>query len=102
MQRVIEFLVVVMLSAAVCLPGNAWAAEGAGGAQLNAERSLADNLSALKGKTVTVTLASGQTISGVVKEVTNGLLHLERLSQKDFYDALIVVDKIGAVEVRVR
>jgi hypothetical protein len=63
---------------------------------------LIENLAALKGKTVTVTLSSGQAVSGVVKDVKNGLLHLEKLSQKDFFDAVVVVDKISAVEVRVR
>jgi hypothetical protein len=39
---------------------------------------------------------------GVVKEVQNNLLHLEKLSQKEFFDALIRVDQIIAIEVRVR
>jgi hypothetical protein len=70
--------------------------------QLDVNIPLTENLTVLKGKTVTVTLSSGQAISGMVKDVKNGLLHLERLSQKDFFDAVIVVDKISAVEVRVR
>jgi len=71
-------------------------------AQLNVAIPLADNLIALKEKTVTVCFSSGQTMTGVVKEVQNNLLHLEKLSQKDFYDALIRVDQIVAIEVRVR
>jgi hypothetical protein len=70
--------------------------------QINVDIPLTENLAALKGKTVLVTLSSGQAISGVVKDVKNGLLHLEKLSQKDFFDAVIVVDKISAIEVRVR
>lgn len=71
--------------------------------QLNAAIPLADNLIALKGKTVVaVFLSSGQTMTGIVKEVQNNLLHLEKLSQKDFYDALIRVDMIYAIEVRAR
>jgi len=70
--------------------------------QLNASIPLADNLIALKGKTVSVSLSSGQTMTGVVKEVQNNLLHLEKLSQKEFYDALIGVDQIVAIEVRAR
>jgi small nuclear ribonucleoprotein (snRNP)-like protein len=69
---------------------------------LNAAIPLADNLVALKGKTITVSLSSGQAMTGVVKEVQNNLLHLERLSQKEFYDALIRVDLIVAIEVRAR
>jgi hypothetical protein len=70
--------------------------------QLNAAIQLADNLIALKGKTVTISLSSGQAMTGVVKEVRNNLLHLEKLSQKEFYDALIRVDLIVAIEVRAR
>ena len=70
--------------------------------QLNAAIPLADNLIALKGKTVAVSLSSGQTMTGVVKEVQNNLLCLEKLNQKEFYDALIRVDLIEAIEVRAR
>ncbi len=81
----------------------AHAAEGPkANAQLNAAVSLADNLIALKGKTVTVSLSSGQAVTGVVKDVQNNLLHLEKLSQKEFYDALVRVDLIAAIEVRAR
>ena len=70
--------------------------------QLNLEIPLPDNLMAFKGKTLTVTVSSGQSITGIVKNVRNGLLHLEKLSQKEFFDAVIVIDKIVAVEVRVK
>jgi len=70
--------------------------------QLNAGISLADNLTALKGKTATVYLASGQSMTGIVKDVKDNVLHLEKISQKEFYDALIRVDMISAMEARVR
>ena len=70
--------------------------------QLNVAVPLADNLIAMKGRTVAVSLTSGQIVTGVVKEVQNNLLHLEKLSQKEFHDAIIRVDLIAAIEVRVR
>ena len=70
--------------------------------QLYAGSSLDDNLIAFKGKSVTVTLSSGKQMTGFVKDVKNGLLHLERLSLKDYYDALIRTDHISAIEARVR
>ncbi|MCX5859644.1 MAG: hypothetical protein NT056_07075 [Proteobacteria bacterium] len=70
--------------------------------QLNANFTLADNLTALKGKTVTVTISAGQSMSGTVKDVKNNLLHLEKLVGKEFYDALVVIEDISAVELRVR
>ncbi|OQX18443.1 MAG: hypothetical protein BWK76_07525 [Desulfobulbaceae bacterium A2] len=70
--------------------------------QFDLNRPLPENLLAFKGKTISVTLLSGQSVTGVVKDVKNGLLQLEKLAQKDFFDAVIVVDKIGSVEARVR
>ena len=70
--------------------------------QLRASIPLSDNLVALTGKTVAISLISGQTVAGVVKEVQSNLLHLEKLSQKEFYDALIRIDQIVAIEVRAR
>jgi hypothetical protein len=74
----------------------------AAGPQFNVNSSLFSNLSLFKGKTVTITLGSGQTMTGVVKDVTGAMLHLEKLSGKEFYDAIIPVDRIAAVEARVR
>jgi hypothetical protein len=70
--------------------------------QLNARIPLADNLAALKGKTATIYLASGQSMAGIVKDMKDNVLHLEKISQKEFYDALIRVDMISAIEARVR
>jgi hypothetical protein len=70
--------------------------------QFNASTSMQDNLSMLKGKTVTVYLATGQTIIGTVNDVKGNLLHLTKLSQKDFFDALIAIDRISAIDTRVR
>lgn len=70
--------------------------------QLNADIALPDNLFALKGKTVTVYMTSGQSMAGIVKDVKNHLLHLEKISQKEFYDAIIRLDIISAIDARVR
>lgn len=64
--------------------------------------SMKDNLAALKGKSVTVTLSSGQAITGAVTEAKGNLLHLSKISQKDFYDALVAIDHIAAIEMKVR
>ncbi len=93
----------LLFAVAVLAPArSACAAEVKGAVQLNAGITLADNLVALTGKTVTIHLAGGQSMTGIVKEVKNGLLHLEKLSQKEFYDGLISIDKIVSIETRVR
>jgi len=70
--------------------------------QLNPAMTMVDNLISMKGRVVTISLISGQTITGIVKDVQNNLLHLEKLNHKEFYDALIRVDHIILIEVRVR
>ncbi|HYA40983.1 MAG TPA: hypothetical protein VEF34_06750 [Syntrophobacteraceae bacterium] len=82
-------------------------AESVAGAEQEAVRfnlsaSVADNLSMLKGRTVTVYLVSGQTITGTVNDVKGNLLHLVKLSQKDFFDALVAIEHIAAIDTRVR
>jgi hypothetical protein len=98
------FILMVLLQANLFVQPRA--AEAAAGpkeyTQLNAAIPLADNLIALKGKTAAVSLSSGQIVTGVVKDVQNNLLHLEKLSQKEFFDAIIRLDQIVAIEVRVR
>jgi hypothetical protein len=61
-----------------------------------------ENLAGLKGKSVTLTLSSGQTITGIVSGVKGNLLHLAKISQKEFYDALVATDHITAIEAKVR
>ncbi len=78
------------------------AAAGVEAVQFNVDASMADNLSMLKGKTVTVYLASGQTITGTVNDAKGNLLHLVKLSQKDFFDALVAIDHIAAIDTKAR
>jgi small nuclear ribonucleoprotein (snRNP)-like protein len=68
--------------------------------QVNA--SMKDNIKTLVGKKVYVHLDSGTTLSGVVKAVGNHLIHLEKLDRKDFFDALIKIDTIIAIDAQFR
>lgn len=72
------------------------------GMSYNTNSSLKDNLRSLIGKKVYVTLDSGKTLAGFVKEVGNYLIQLEKLDGKDFFDALIRIENIGAIEARFR
>ena len=72
------------------------------GMSYNVSLSLKDNLKSLIGKKVYVTLDSGKTLAGFVKEVGNHLIQLEKLDGKDFFDALIRIENIGAIEARFR
>ena len=68
------------------------------GYQVNA--SMEDNIKTLVGKKVTIYLDSGSTLSGYLKEAGNHLIHLEKLDRKNFFDALIKMDKIIAIDAQ--
>lgn len=68
------------------------------GMSYNVNSSLTDNLKSLVGKKVSITIDSGKTLSGLVKEVGNHLIHLEKLQGKEYFDALIRIENISAIE----
>ncbi len=89
-------------SAILLTAGVAYAEDESAPVQFNPKSSLENNLRLLAGKRVSVTLSSGAEYNGKVKSVGNGLLVLEKLSGKSFYDALIRTEDICAVETQVR
>jgi hypothetical protein len=96
----IVFLVVFFaLSAQVEAKSKVVAIEGM---SYNVNASLEDNLKSLVGKKVLVTIVSGETLSGFVKNVGNHLIHLEKLGGKEYFDALIRIENICAVEAQFR
>lgn len=89
----------LMLPAEVAAKSKVVAIEGV---SYNVNSSLADNLKSLVGKKVYVTLGSGKTLAGFVKEVGDHLMHLEKLDGKDYFDALLRIDNISAIDTRFR
>jgi hypothetical protein len=69
---------------------------------LKAGATMREVLSEYTGKRVALKLESGDEIEGTVTMVGNSLLHLAKLSGKEFYDAVVSIDKISAVRMRVR
>lgn len=67
-----------------------------------ASKSMQENLAALSGKAVTLHLANGHTLAGKVAEVGEAHLRLAELSGKEYFDALVRIDAIVALEVRAR
>jgi small nuclear ribonucleoprotein (snRNP)-like protein len=75
------------------------AAQGVG---YNVAASLKDNLKSLTDKDIYVSLRSGKVYQGRLKSVGEHLIHLEKIAGRDFYDALIRIDDISAIEARFR
>lgn len=69
---------------------------------LKASATMREVLSEYTGKRVVLRLQSGDEIEGTVTMVGNSLLHLAKLSGREFFDAVVSIDKISAVRMRVR
>lgn len=93
------FLTLLMMPAEAGAKAKVVAVEGI---SYNVNASMADNLKSLVGKKVYVTLDSGKTFTGYVKDVGNHLMHLEKLQGKDYFDALIRLENISAIDTRFR
>jgi hypothetical protein len=81
------------------LPAQTVAVKGVG---FNTGASFKDNLDPLVGKDIFVSLRSGKVYQGYVKSVGNSFIHLEKIAGKDFYDVLIRMDDISAIEAKFR
>lgn len=51
---------------------------------------------------VTLKMRSGEDVSGTVTRLGNGVVHLAKISGRDYFDAVIALDAIAAVLVRTR
>jgi hypothetical protein len=94
MRPLLTTLSVLSISFLVALPAQAQ--------ELNvtANDTVQTVLAARKGKPVTVRLSGGQELTGTVRETTGKLVVLGGLSGREFFDAVVPLEKIEAVLVR--
>ena len=72
------------------------------GMRYSVHASLKDNLQSLIGKRVYITLESGKAFAGTIKAVGEHLVHVEKIMGKDFFDALILIEDISAIDAKFR
>lgn len=65
-------------------------------------QAMRENLQKKVGTKVTLQLSGGQEVSGKVTEVGEIVVHLSELTGKEFHDAIIRLDHISALVLRVR
>jgi hypothetical protein len=94
-------VVVLMLLVSPCLPLSTAAAQEA-----KLEVRSADTVKSLLerqvGKRVGVVLHTGQELTGVVTTVGDKVVHLSELSGRDFFDAVVNLEQVAGVVVKVR
>jgi hypothetical protein len=54
------------------------------------------------GKRVGLVMAGGPEMTGVVVKVAGNVVHLSELAGREFFDAVVALDRVSAVVVRVR
>ena len=93
-----------LIFALLILATTGHAVENKAAPKLSAAMSMNDTLKGLMGTQtpVEIVLGNGKVYGGFVKEVGTGTVLLTKLSQKEFYDAMIKIEDISAVEVRMR
>lgn len=64
--------------------------------------TLQKQIAAQKGKKITVKLLAGEELTGTVRDVSNELLQLGELTGKEYFDAMIDLNKIAAILVRTK
>lgn len=64
--------------------------------------SIKDNLTANLGKRVSVRLSSGDPIEGTIEKVGEHVVHISKLSGKEYYDAIVRLDAIEALILRTK
>jgi small nuclear ribonucleoprotein (snRNP)-like protein len=70
--------------------------------ELNKGYGIKEILASYEGKRVAIRLDGGEELEGIVTRVGDYLVHISKLSKRDFYDAVVRIEKINAVILRVR
>jgi hypothetical protein len=105
-RMALGFMMALIFASLLFLTGEAGAegkkATPVEGARFDTSFPLKENLNTFMGKDVYVHLRSGKTIQGYVKSLGDHFLHLEKLAGRDFYDALVRIEDISAIEAKFR
>jgi phosphate uptake regulator len=70
--------------------------------ELRQSAGIKEVLAEFTGKRVSVTLDSGVELGGIITRVGDHLVHISRLTGRDYFDALIRIDRISSVIVRAK
>ncbi len=100
MKRSWVLIAIVLFSMLAAVPAGSWAEEAA--FKLKPGETMREVLSEHSGKVLALRLESGEEIEGTVTMVGNSLVQISKLTGKEFYDAVVSIDKISAVRMRTR
>ena len=70
--------------------------------ELKKDYGIREILTGYVGKRVAVRLDTGEEMEGIVTSIGDHLVHISKLSKRDFYDALVRIERINAVIMRMK
>ncbi len=70
--------------------------------ELNESYGIREVLNSYVGKRVSLRTDAGEALEGTVIRVGNHLVHISKLSGRDYYDAVVVIDRINSIVFRAR
>ncbi len=79
-----------------------FAAAAEEGTDFNAFIGIRENLLLNVGKRVAVKITAGDAIEGTIVKVGDHAVHLSKLSGRDYYDAIVRIDRIEAIIFKAR
>ncbi len=100
MKKSWVLIAIVFFSMLAAVPAGSWAEEAA--FKLKPSETMREVLAEYSGKLLALRLESGEEIEGTVTMVGNSLVQISKLTGKEFYDAVVSIDKISAVRIRTR
>ncbi len=100
MKKMMSALVIALFCMAVFSPG--LSAQEKNYELKSGASTVKDVLSENIGKRVIVRMDTGDNLEGTVNKVGDSLVHISKISGRDFYDAAVRIDKISAVMFKVR
>ncbi len=100
MKKSCMLITVILASMLAVVPAGFCAEETA--FKLKPAETMREVLTEHSGKVLALRLESGEEIEGTVTMVGNSLVQISKLTGKDFYDAVVSIDKISAVRMRIR
>jgi hypothetical protein len=100
MKKSILIIVAAFLCCMVAVPTIVAAAEA--GYEMKSEATIKSVLLDNFKKKVTVRLETGESLEGYVSKVGDTVVHVSRITGREFFDAVIRIDRISAVVFRVK
>lgn len=97
-MRPLALIVTILIALGFVLPADAAEPK----TTLNETSTIKDVLSQHVGKRVSVRTDAGETLDGTVVQVTGQLVYIEKLAGKEFFDAVVRIDRISSVTFRMK